>query len=84
MPRMAGFAKRWRALFSGWREDEELDEELRFHVEEATARNVARGKTSGEARRQALIALGGVEKTKEEWRGAKRPQRRRTRDRRCS
>src|ERR1700722_13454180 len=44
----------------------ELDEELRFHVEQSTRANMASGMTLQEARRQALITLGGVERTREE------------------
>ena len=47
------------------RAERELDEELRFHVAMETEANVARGKTSVEARRTALRDLGGQEQTKE-------------------
>ncbi|MFZ0640607.1 MAG: permease prefix domain 1-containing protein, partial [Candidatus Acidiferrales bacterium] len=42
----------------------ELDSHLQMHIEE----NVRRGMTPGEARRQALIKLGGVEQAKEQYR----------------
>ena len=41
--------------------DERSEEELRFHVEMETAKNVAAGLPPAEARRRALIAFGGVE-----------------------
>lgn len=44
----------------------EIDEELQFHLEQQTEANVAAGMTPEEARRQATIAFGGVERTKEE------------------
>ncbi len=44
----------------------EIDEELQFHLEQQTQANVAAGMTPREARRQAVIAFGGVERTKEE------------------
>jgi putative ABC transport system permease protein len=44
----------------------ELDEEIRFHVERATEAKVAVGMTAAEARRQALIEFGGVERTREQ------------------
>ena len=44
---------------------DEIDEELRFHVEQQTAANIEQGMIPEEARRQALIALGGVEATRE-------------------
>jgi predicted permease len=50
------------------RADQELDEELRFHLEQQIRQNVARGLDAGEARRQALIALGGFDQSKEQCR----------------
>jgi len=44
----------------------ELDEEIRFHVEQATEAKVAAGMTLAEARRQALVEFGGVERTREQ------------------
>ena len=44
----------------------EIDEELQFHLEQQAKANVAAGMTPQEARRQAAIAFGGVERTKEE------------------
>jgi len=48
------------------RRHSELDEELRFHVHQSTERNIASGMKPEEARRQALIELGGVERTREQ------------------
>jgi predicted permease len=45
--------------------DTDLNEELRFHLEKEIELNAARGMSADEARRQALIAFGGVEQTKE-------------------
>ncbi len=44
----------------------EIDEELQFHLEEQTRANIAVGMAPQEAHRQAVIALGGVEKAKEQ------------------
>jgi putative ABC transport system permease protein len=44
----------------------EIDQELQFHLQEQTRINVAAGMTRQEAYRQAVIALGGVEKAKEQ------------------
>jgi putative ABC transport system permease protein len=56
-----------RLRFFLWpRSSGELDEELQFHVEESKQANMAAGMTLQEARRQALITLGGVERTREE------------------
>src|ERR1700761_8580330 len=38
----------------------DLDDELRFHLEQQVDANLAAGMTPSEARRQALIAFGGV------------------------
>jgi len=48
--------------------DDEMDEELRFHVEMETKKNVARGMSPTEARRRALMAFGGVDRFKEKAR----------------
>ena len=47
------------------RNSDEADEELQFHIEQQTEANVAAGMTLEEARRQALIAFGGVEHARE-------------------
>ena len=44
----------------------EVDEELRFHLERSIAAKIAAGLTASEARRQALIEFGGVERTREQ------------------
>jgi putative ABC transport system permease protein len=48
--------------------ERELDEELRFHLEMETAKNVRRGMDPEEARYTALRAFGGVEQVKESCR----------------
>ena len=53
-------------------QDAELDEELQFHIDQATARNIRRGMTADEARRRALIALGGRAQWTEVTRGEHR------------
>ena len=62
---------RTRSLLRRRTVERELDEELRFHVEQEIAKNVARGMGREEARRQANIDLGGFEQTKEEGRDAR-------------
>lgn len=42
-----------------------LDEEMQFHLEKQIEANRASGMTAEEARRQALIAFGGVQQTRE-------------------
>ena len=51
--------------------DEQLDKELRFHLEQQTAELQAQGYDAGEARRLARIALGGPEQVKESCRDAR-------------
>jgi putative ABC transport system permease protein len=58
------FLSRLRYLFIR-RSQSELDEELNFHVEQSVERNVAVGMTAEEARRQAMIEFGGVERARE-------------------
>ena len=48
--------------------DEELDEEVRFHLEMETEENIRRGMSAEEAKYAALRRFGGVEQRKEEWR----------------
>jgi putative ABC transport system permease protein len=62
---------RFRSLFRRRAADGELADELRFHLERAVERNLARGMTPEEARRRALLELGGVEQVKEECRDAR-------------
>jgi len=59
---------RLRSLFRGAQADQELDDELRDHVERKTQEYIAKGLVPEEARRQALIEMGGIEKRKEECR----------------
>jgi len=51
--------------------DEQLEKELRFHLEQQTAELQAQGYGAGEARRLARIALGGPEQVKESCREAR-------------
>lgn len=44
----------------------ELDEELRFHLEQSIAAKVAAGVPASEARRQTLVEFGGVETAREQ------------------
>jgi predicted permease len=46
----------------------DVDEELQFHLEQQVQTNIASGMTPQEARRQAGIAFGGVERTREQCR----------------
>ena len=60
---------RVRGLFSKRRWERELDEELRAHIEMATEENVRNGMPPDQARIAAQRSFGGVEQTKEVYRG---------------
>jgi predicted permease len=60
-----------RALFGRRRAEQDLDDELRLHLELETARNVGAGMSPHEARRRALVAFGAAERFREESRDAR-------------
>ena len=70
-----GWFKRWRkrirTLISREAVERELDEELAFHLEMETEKNLRAGMSPEEARRQAAITFGGVERYKEKVREAR-------------
>src|SRR5262245_49390000 len=51
--------------------ESELNDELRFHLEKEVEQNIAQGMSPDEARRQALIAFGGVQQTREKVRSVR-------------
>jgi predicted permease len=57
-----------RALLHKDKVEHDMDRELHFHLEMEIEENVRRGMSLTEARRQALVRFGGVEKFKEECR----------------
>jgi len=59
---------RLRSLFVRDAVEDELDEELRYHLERQIDDCLARGMAPGEARLAALKAMGGLEQRKEECR----------------
>ncbi len=60
-----------RALLRKSEIERELDEELRYHVEQQTEQNIRLGMNSEEARYAARKAFGGVEQAKEQSRDAR-------------
>lgn len=63
----------WRRLFSPWRAralEEEFDEELACHIEMAIEDHVRAGMSAEEARRRALVRLGGQTQARETHREA--------------
>src|SRR5215471_19199034 len=63
---------RLRSLFRWAQADQELDDELRDHLERKTEEFVAQGMTQEEAHRRARLDIGGIEQTKEKCRDARR------------
>src|SRR6266446_3858862 len=62
------FLNRLAALFRRRRLEDDLDAELRSHLEIAIERNLRPGMGPEQARREALLDFGGVEQTKEIYR----------------
>jgi len=49
--------RRWRTLFHKDVVEQQLDDELRFHLERDTARNIESGMSEEDARHEAGLAL---------------------------
>ena len=73
MKRITEIWSRIRAVFGRRTLEDGLDEEIRFHLEQQIDKNLRAGMAPGEARRQALIRFGGVERTRERTRDVIRP-----------
>ena len=71
MGKLRGWTKQLRALVSKDAVEGDLDEELAFHLEMETRKNLEAGMSEEEATRQARLAFGGVERFKEEVREAR-------------
>jgi predicted permease len=65
MRRLRAVVRRLGSLFHKRRDEQELAEELESHLQMHIEDNLRAGLTPQEARRQALIKLGGLEQTKE-------------------
>jgi predicted permease len=68
MRKLRAWFLRLGGLFGKERQDRELAEELESHLQMHIEDNLRRGMTPEEARRDALIKLGGIESTKESYR----------------
>src|SRR5580700_1276693 len=60
-----------RFLFGRRKAEQELDAELRYHVDRQTELNLSRGMRPDAARRQAILSVGGVEALKDDCREAR-------------
>ena len=63
--------RRWRALIHRDELDQELDEELRFHLDRLTEQNIKNGMSPEDARHAALKTFSRVDQSKEECRDAR-------------
>ena len=68
MKRVRRFWRRLLGSFAGSRREEDLARELDAHVQLMTDDLVGRGVAPSDARRQALLAFGGVEQAKQRYR----------------
>lgn len=73
MSLIRGLRARLRALTSS-NADRELRDEIRFHIERETEKNVQFGMSADEARRLAIAHFGGVQRVREEHRDVRRLQ----------
>src|SRR5216684_3954413 len=68
MRTLRGWIIRLGGLFGKQRRETEMSEEIQSHLEMHVADNIRAGMTAGQARREALLKLGGVEAVKEDYR----------------
>ena len=61
----------WQRLWRRKQMEEQLDKEMRFHLEQHTNELIAQGHNPEEARREARLAIGGPEQVKENCRDAR-------------
>src|SRR5690242_1964469 len=74
MPHFLSQAWRWiRSIVRRDALERGFDEELQFHVDRQTDKNIRAGMTPEEARRRALLRFGGVVRAQEETRDQIRP-----------
>jgi putative ABC transport system permease protein len=68
MGSLRSFFARLAGVFTGSRRERDLADEIESHLQFHIDDNLCRGMSAEEARREALICLGGVEQTKEIYR----------------
>lgn len=69
---LAGFRSRLRDVVFRRAADRAMDEEIGFHLEMETERNLRAGLDPAEARRRARVAFGGVDRHRQELREGRR------------
>ena len=62
-----------KALFRRNALERDIDREFRFHIDELTEQNIARGMSPGEAHRQAMLEFGSKEQLTQDLRDVHRP-----------
>ena len=70
MSTLTAFVRQLRGLFRRGHEDAETQDELRFHLDMETEKNLRAGMDPREARRKARVRLGGVDAIREAVRDA--------------
>ena len=65
--------RRFRSMVRRDRIEDGLSDEIHFHIDQQTEKNIRAGFDPAEARRQALVKFGGVERVKEQARDEFRP-----------
>lgn len=68
---LSDLLERLRALVFRRRQERELDDEIRFHLEREAEERIRLGEAPDQARRAAALAFGGVEQQKEAVRDAR-------------
>ena len=68
MKHLRAWLARFRGTFAGRRADQELADEIESHIQLHADEYVRAGVSPAEARRRAIVALGGIESTKEAYR----------------
>lgn len=63
---------RLRTLLRKSQVEQEMNDELQFHLDNQIQYHIAKGLTPIEARREAILAMGGIERRKEEIRETRR------------
>ena len=69
-----GLFSRIRAMMRRRDAESRMDDEFRFHLDLQTEKHIARGLAPAEARRQAMVEFGGVERHREALRDTHRPR----------
>src|SRR5688500_18207945 len=68
---LSNLFRRWRALTHKEEMDQELDEEMRFHLDRQIEQNIKNGMSPEDARLAALKSFSHVDQSKEECRDAR-------------